>query len=151
VADWNPNYKIIRETFRLEPLAGLPDAELIAAVLQKLDLDVAVQGSFKPDAERIQIFLEGRTIFFNPATGEGEQEIVKPRLLLHDLNYLHLNHPKKIWTYFSDLYAVCLIFLAVSGLFVLKGRNGLTGRGKWMVAIGLLLPVLLLGWYKYWT
>jgi hypothetical protein len=61
-----------------------------------------------------------------------------------------LNHAKKVWTYFSDLYAVALLFLAVSGLFVLKGKNGLAGRGKWLTAIGVIIPIVFLLIYKYW-
>ena len=35
-------------------------------------------------------------------------------------------------------------FLAVSGLFVLKGKNGLSGRGKWLTGIGVAIPLLAL-------
>jgi len=151
LADWNPNYKIQKEKFRIETPQGVTESEQISILLDKLEITDPVQSTFKPDARHIQVFLEGRTVTFNILTGEGEQEIVKPRLLLHDLNFLHLNHPKKIWTYFSDLYALCLIFLAVSGMFVLKGRKGLTGRGKWLVILGLLIPIMFLGFYKYWS
>jgi hypothetical protein len=42
---------------------------------------------------------------------------------------MHLNHPKKLWTWMADIYAAVLIILAVTGLFVLKGKKGITGRG----------------------
>ena len=35
---------------------------------------------------------------------------------------------KKAWTYFADGYAVFLLFLALSGLFMIPGRKGLFGR-----------------------
>ena len=35
-------------------------------------------------------------------------------------------------------------FLAISGLFVLKGKNGLSGRGKWLTGIGVAIPLLAL-------
>ena len=44
----------------------------------------------------------------------------------------------------ADAYAALLLLLAVTGMFVLKGRPGLAGRGKWFVAAGLLVPVLFL-------
>jgi uncharacterized protein len=40
------------------------------------------------------------------------------------------------------VFAVSLILLSVSGLFILKGKNGLGGRGKWWIAAGLLPPVI---------
>ena len=35
-----------------------------------------------------------------------------------------------------------LLFLALSGLFMLPGKNGLKGRGGVLVAIGVAVPVL---------
>jgi len=40
--------------------------------------------------------------------------------------------------------ATLLLLLAVTGLFILKGRQGLGGRGKWFLAGGLLLPIAFL-------
>ena len=33
---------------------------------------------------------------------------------------LHLNRGKKAWTYVADTYAVILLYLAVSGLFMIR-------------------------------
>jgi len=60
------------------------------------------------------------------------------------MNFLHLNTPRKLWTYFADLYAVCLIALSISGVFILRGRKGIRGRGKWLVAVGFLFPLVFL-------
>ena len=64
-----------------------------------------------------------------------------PRRVLHELNQLHLNEPKRVWTYVADLYALSLILLAITGLFVLKGKYGITGRGGWLTAVGALIPL----------
>jgi hypothetical protein len=61
--------------------------------------------------------------------------------VLRDANFLHLNHPKGWWTWVADPYAVLLFLLALTGMFVLKGRQGLGGRGKWLVGLGLLAPL----------
>lgn len=60
--------------------------------------------------------------------------------VLKEFNDLHLNAPKGVWTYVADVYAVSLILLAVTGLFVLKGKNGITRRGAWLTAIGVVIP-----------
>jgi hypothetical protein len=76
----------------------------------------------------------------------GTATIEKPRgrFGLREMNFLHLNEPKGLWTWVADVYAVVLGFLAVSGLFVLKGKNGLSGRGKWLTGVGVLVPLLAL-------
>jgi hypothetical protein len=63
-------------------------------------------------------------------------------------NWLHLNRGKKAWTYFADSYAVGLLFLATSGLFMIAGKRGLFGRGIFFVAAGVAIPVVYLALVK---
>jgi len=44
----------------------------------------------------------------------------------------------------ADVYAVMLFVLAITGLFVIKGKKGIAGRGAWMTIIGIAIPVLFL-------
>jgi len=46
-----------------------------------------------------------------------------------------------VWTWVADVYAFLLLFMAVTGMFVLKGRQGLAGRGKWFILAGLVVPL----------
>ena len=46
-----------------------------------------------------------------------------------------------------DIFAVALAFLALSGIFLIKGRKGLAGRGKWFLAAGAAIPALALWLY----
>lgn len=149
VADWNPNYSISRKNIKIN-LSPAEDREsLVREVLRALNIHRPPNNSFRPDRQTLQIFLENQTVEINTVTGEGFVEQVTERPLLHDFNFLHLNHAKKWWTWFSDLYAVALIFLSISGLFVLKGKNGLAGRGKWLTGLGFLFPIFFLIIYKY--
>lgn len=152
IADWNPNYRLERQTSALAAadlaaIKGRRGAELAGAVLAKLRETGTMKGFFQDDAESIRIFVEGNTINLNLASGQVVQEKVATRPVLHQMNFLHLNHPKKLWTWFADLYAVALLFLAVSGLFVLRGKKGITGRGAWLTGLGLLTPLLFLWLY----
>ena len=119
----------------------------VAEILNKLGEKRPYKSHFRPDPETLQIFVEGSTISVNLTTGEVSQESVRNRPVLREMNFLHLNHPKKLWTYFSDLYAVSLALLAITGVFVIRGRKGIKGRGKWWVAAGVVLPVLFLWLY----
>jgi hypothetical protein len=60
-------------------------------------------------------------------------------------NWLYLNRGKKGWTYFADAYAVGLLALATSGLFMItRRRKGLFGRGIFFVAAGAAVPLVCL-------
>ena len=65
-----------------------------------------------------------------------------PRLLLRVANWLHLNRGKQAWTYVADAYAVLLLYLAASGLFMLPGRKGLLGRGGLIALAGAAVPIV---------
>ena len=89
----------------------------------------------------MQVFAEGNAISFDAATGELIQEKDEPRPILKALNSLHLNHPKKLWSVVADFYAVALAVLAVRGLFLVKGKKGLKGRGGVYTALGIVIPI----------
>ncbi|MCP4750540.1 MAG: hypothetical protein GY866_06585 [Proteobacteria bacterium] len=52
-----------------------------------------------------------------------------------------------MWTYAADVYAAILGIVAVTGLFVLRGRKGITGRGAWLTGAGIVVPVVFLWVY----
>jgi hypothetical protein len=101
-----------------------------------------IVSTFMPRPDQIRIFLENQTLDVNLKTGNAELETINKRALLQEFNAMHLNHPKKIWTWIADIYAVVLIILAVTGLFVLKGKKGIMGRGAWLTGLGILIPLI---------
>ena len=42
----------------------------------------------------------------------------------------------------ADVFAVMLILISITGLFILKGKKGIAGRGKWFIAAGALPPII---------
>lgn len=146
IRDWNPNYAVTRTALSLGPLEATDLEGLEAEVVAKTGLDPAeVTGRHRPSPDAFVLFLpEGGEVRVDVATGVGEMEQLRPRPLLYESNLLHLNRLRGTWTLVADAYAVLLLFLAVSGLFMLKGRTGLAGRGKWLVAAGIAVPVLFI-------
>lgn len=144
VQDWNPNYVITEGTTQIGvvPDSVINGNNLISYILNKIGETGKLKNSFYPDSTSVKIFVEGNTITANLKSGEVLQEKIKSRTVFRETNFLHLNAPKKVWTYVADIFAVALIFLAISGLFMIKGKKGITGRGAWLTALGILIPVL---------
>jgi hypothetical protein len=95
------------------------------------------------------MFYDGWSVTADVTAGTAVVERTRKRLVLFDANFLHLNRPRGLWTWVADAYAGLLAVLAVSGVFMIKGRNGLAGRGKWWVMAGLAVPLgflLVLRW-----
>ena len=146
-ADWNPSYKF--ETRTVELNRGMLDTEVgsdafIQGVLDELDLKGELRGSFRESPELLDIFVDDTVVKVDLESRVATVEAVEGRTVLRETNFLHLNEPKKMWTWMADIYAVCLLFLAVSGMFVLKGKNGLKRRGWYLVLIGILIPLSFL-------
>jgi hypothetical protein len=141
VHHWNPNYQFTREVLTIEPIRSTTREGIIEEALQKLNLTDSLSSAFRPDPETIQLFFPNTSYTIDQPTGNVLREVTHPRRVLFEMNQLHLNTPKRIWTYIADLYALSLIFVAVTGLFVLKGRLGITGRGAWLTLIGAAIPI----------
>lgn len=148
IEDWNPSYTIEKVTEQIGPVPAGQEAEMVRHVMQSLQITDTFRSSFQPSPDRLQIFLEHGNLDVHLPTGRIVHERTSERFLLRDFNFLHLNHPKKAWTWISDLYAVALAFLAISGLFILKGKYGIKGRGAWLTLIGILIPILVLWMYR---
>lgn len=141
---WNPSYRVERVTKTFEPVpVGERDA-MVAELVRKLQLPGPPKSSFRSVPHVVDLFYEGWSVKADAAAGTALVERPRERAFLRDANFLHLNHPKGLWTWFADGYALLLAFLAISGMFILKGRTGLAGRGKWFVLAGLLVPLVFL-------
>lgn len=143
MADWNPTYRKRVEVRQVAPFdPALPEAELVALAQVRLGLPVP-QAAHQPNAESLHLLYPGgRTAKVDLPSGRAVVEGLAPRPVLYAFNRLHLNAPKGLWTWIADAYAVVLAFLALSGLLLLRGRNGFLGRGKWFVAAGAAVPLL---------
>ncbi len=148
IHQWNPSFDVERVTESIEPIAVSDRETMVAEAVEKLGLESLPKESFRPDPATLQLFYEDWSVEVKALEGIATVERPKERFLLRSFNFLHLNHAKKLWTWVADLYAIVLLLLALTGLFVLKGRKGLTGRGKWLVAAGVFIPILFVVLYQ---
>lgn len=144
--DWNPTYAIRKETHAVGtlPVGDLPAAARVA--LERLEISESPESIVPAGPERVRIFLTNRTLTVDVAKQQVSDERVSPRPFLSQVNFLHLNRGKGVWTWIADIYAVGLLFMAVSGMFIVKGRLGLGGRGLWLLLAGLVPPIVFVLW-----
>lgn len=148
-ADWNPSYRQGKTTLQIAPLTATDRDGLVREALSHLGISQTPRNTFRPDPDTLQIFFQDKTYAIDVPTGTVIVDAVRPRPVLFEMNQMHLNATKGVWTLIADVYAVALIFMALSGMFVLKGELGITGRGAWMVAIGVLIPLSYWLYYLY--
>ncbi|MDG5800619.1 PepSY-associated TM helix domain-containing protein [Marinilabiliaceae bacterium ANBcel2] len=89
----------------------------------------------------IHFYFPGGMGEYNKLTGLATYETFRDRPVMKFMSQLHENQVKG-WGYVADSYAVILIFLAISGLFIVPGKNGFLQRGIWWFSAGVLVVLL---------
>jgi hypothetical protein len=144
--DWDPSYSINRREILLPKdhlSKGLSKSELVE-ILKNAGVNQSYKKHYFPESHIMKVFLESGSVVIDMMNGRGVLETVKRRPIFFEFNYLHYNNPKALWTWFSDLYAAALIVMAVTGLFILRGKNSFRKRGIWLVAVGIAIPLVFL-------
>jgi len=148
---WNPGIVSRSESFTYQ--SPLTKADIDKGVVEDILELTGERKNYKqyyfPNDDHVMIYLKGGHIYLTLPTGELQVTRVRNRRVFKEMNYLHYNKPKRLWTWFSDLYALGLILLAISGLFLVKGKKGITGRGGIITAIGILIPLAFLVIYLW--
>lgn len=137
IGDTDPAFETIEETVQIStnlthdeiPAAfeenGLPEIKRIATI----------------DEELSRVMLDGGVGVYNSTTGEIAYELHTRKEIIYWFNRLHYNRVKG-WSFMADFFAISLIFFAISGLFLVRGKKGVAGRGKWFLIVGLLIPII---------
>ena len=144
IDDWNPNYVIRREVVEIGVLPFGDRSELGAEVLRRMGINEEPRSVVRMNREQLKVFLEQRTLTVELPGGRVVDERVRRRFAFFEVNYLHLNTGKGFWTWFADIYAVGLLILACTGIFIIPGKKGLGGRGRWLLIAGLTIPIVYL-------
>lgn len=143
--DWNPNYSVTNEQYTFNKVSGKDEVtkSMVMHWLETTGYQELYKKYYFPDEHTVKVFLKGGSLVVNLKTGESNLELLQKRPLLYEFNYLHYN-PIKWWTYFSDAYSVALALLAITGLFIIRGKNGIKGRGAILTIAGIIIPTIFI-------
>lgn len=143
INDWNPNYIVTQKEVRLQIPGNVQQASSleIKKMLEPIDEDQNYKKHIVSSDNSMKIFIKGGNIVVDLVSGEGYLETLRRRPVFNLVNFLHFN-PGKWWTWVADIFAGSLITLAISGLFLIKGKNGITGRGAVLTAVGIAIPLI---------
>lgn len=145
--DFNSDYSIRRSEVQLPgtfPQSQEVDSQTAREMLRAVDPDARYAKHYASGEDRIKIFVAGGSILeVELQTGKAVYEKLTRRPIISSMNRLHYN-PNRWWTRFSDVFAVSLLLITLTGLVMVPGRNGLKGRGGIELAAGIAIPILFL-------
>jgi uncharacterized protein len=141
IEDWGEvSYKTYETTMTITPVADdMPDDVAVKAVADAAGLGTPT-GSFRAGDEVRLEYGSGAK-----ATAIGSELVVQGRerrAFIGAANWLHTARNKAGWRYVADAYALLLLYLAISGIFMIKGKLGLRWRGAALISIGVAVPVM---------
>ncbi len=144
--DWNPNYIITTKEIKLDNPSQITPyitKNEMRELMKQFDQDKNYKNHYFPRPNQLKVFLKGGSALIDLETGSGWIERVARRPFFREMNFLHYN-PAVSWMWFSDVFAGALIILAITGLFLVRGSKGISGRGAWMTLIGIIAPIIFL-------
>lgn len=142
VDDWNPDFIVTKDTIHINRTYSV--AEITKEKVKEFNALVG-ESDCKifdfPTSNQVKIYYKDASLHINLETKKGLYERLSKRPVFYQSNVLHRNSLNG-WKWASDVFAFLLIVITITGLFVLKGKYGITRRGKWLIGLGLLPPLI---------
>ena len=92
---------------------------------------------------QLRLYFDGALAEVNLETGEGTLDFFGRRYVLAEMADLHQT-TNKAWIWYSDIFGVAMLFIAISGMFIVPGKNSFKRRGWWMALAGAAFPLIFL-------
>lgn len=145
----NPHYTAKRiELSQALPNAPLAPEQVSKSLLLPLLEEIGEKGNYtkhySPDPSTVKVFLKGgSSLEIDLRSGDATYDRLRRRPMLSQMVTLHYN-PGRWWTHFSDCFALALVIITLTGLFIAPGKKGLKGIGGIELIVGILVPLLFL-------
>jgi uncharacterized protein len=140
IDDWDPNFHATETTRTIQPIPDeLGDAEATQRIAAAVGLSGALSDVYRAGDEVRLTYADGSKV-----TAIGDTVTIqtrRDRFFFRVADWLHATRGKQGWKYIADAYAVLLLYLAISGVFMIKGRLGLRWRGAVLISLGLAGPI----------
>lgn len=140
--DFNPDYKIFNSEFKvnLNKTSGFSEMDVKNA-LKTLDREVVFKKHYINNQGYLKVFIENGEVLINPQNGEGIMHYLQRRPVFFEMNKLHKSTLGVLWKWVSDAMAVFMMFVAITGLVLLKGKRGFGRWGWWLTIAGIVIPL----------
>ncbi len=131
----------IEETVPLTFEVPADDTAAAAIAAEALDIDGELTDAYRASDNQLILTFERMSVDIDTTAKQVHINGQEPRFFLRIANWLHVHRQTTAWTYIADAYAIMLLYLAMSGMFMIAGRKGLLGRGGLLVAAGVAIPI----------
>jgi hypothetical protein len=140
IDDWDPNFHASEATLKIAPIPDeLSDADAARRIADAAGLPGKIEDVYRAGDEVRLSYASGSKV-----TAIGDTVTIqsrRDRMFFRVADWLHATRGKQAWKFIADVYAVLLLYLAISGIFMIKGKLGLRWRGAMLIFVGLAGPI----------
>ena len=98
---------------------------------------------FQVNENNLRISYTTHDVDIDITTGEGKIVTYKTTPILGQMTKLHVD-TSKWWIYYSDIFGIGMLTIAITGMFIEKGKNSFKSRGWKLALAGILFPLIFL-------
>ena len=136
------SYDVEKIKLNLPEHAEAIDEEFIQSQLPVLDIGNPYRG-FQIRNGSLRILFEKARAEVNLETGEGEKEWLGRKYVLAEMADLHQT-TNPAWIWYSDIFGVAMLIIAISGMFISGGKTSFKQRGWKFAVVGVIFPLVFL-------
>lgn len=142
---WHPmRYKYDSKEIKLsQPVAA---DQVNDAYLKQFSEEFGIQDQirrFAVDGNVLRVSYADHDAEVNLTTGEGKIGMYMQTPLLGQMTELHVT-TNKGWIYYSDIFGLAMLTIAITGMFITKGNTSFKNRGWKLAVAGIVFPLVFL-------
>jgi len=142
--DWNPEkytYESKNVNVNLPDDIAQVDKEFITSFSKEWN---AVYGGHRVRDDKLRVFYKDNAVLdVDVKTGKGVLEYKGTTPFVGQTINLHKN-TNKAWIWYSDIFGVGMLIIAITGMFISAGKNSFWKRGWKLALVGILFPLIFL-------
>lgn len=141
-SQWDPYYTVSKRHEMAKDLSpSMDEDELDLYLRKKYSINEKVNSSVWENSHIATMsYSNGISIVIDLQNKSIVKEVTSKRPVIYNFIHLHLNAIKGLWIYFADIFAIGMILLSLSGIYLTLGRFAKIEYS--FLLLGLLLPFL---------
>jgi uncharacterized protein len=141
---WHPRrYTSETKDFTMEPVTKDSINEAFITKFTGVQQIDDIMRRFTVADDNLKISYVNHDVDVNITTGQGKIVIYKTTPLLGQMTKLHVD-TSQWWIYYSDIFGVAMLTIAITGMFIERGKNSFQSRGWKLALLGLIFPLIFL-------
>lgn len=143
---WHPiKYKYNTEEIVLNQkvTADQVTDDYLKSFSQEYEIDDQLRRYAVDDKNILRITYADHDVAVDLTTGKGEIGEFRQTPLLGQMTELHVT-TNNWWIYYSDIFGLAMLTIAITGMFIAKGDNSFRKRGWKFALVGIVFPLIFL-------